>query len=138
MTLLLQTREDYVTFVETLYFGAIQAGRTQEVLAYFAPGAVLTGYAGDAPPRILARVPQPGQGSLDDFMHAASRFDLTYLDFEHYVDAPARRIASHFTLLLRPKSGEGRARRMRNCNFFQFGEGGLTGVLAYFANPGGA
>ena len=103
MTLNLRSREDYIHFVEVLYFGAMQAGQYNAVLAHFAPGALLTGYAGDAPVRVLARVPGAGQASLDEFMAAVRDFDLTYLDFVHSVDTEAQRVASYFTLLMRPK-----------------------------------
>lgn len=139
MTLNLQSREDYIHFVEVLYFGAMQAGKHEAVLAHFAPGALLTGYAGDAPARVLARQPAPGQSSLDAFMGAVRDFDLKYLDFVHTVDTDAQRIASTFTLILRPKpEGAFRdvpIRRMRNCNFFQFQNNCLTNVVAYFCNP---
>ena len=78
-----------------------------------------------------------GQSSLDAFMQAATSFDLTYLDFAHVVDAQARTVASHFTLLIRPKPGGASAhmapRRMRNCSFFRFGDAGLTEAVAWFA-----
>lgn len=139
MPLNLQSREDYIHFVEVLYFGAMQAGQYEAVLAHFAPGALLTGYAGDSPARVLAREPAPGQSSLDEFMGAVRDFDLSYLDFVHTVDTDAQRIASYFTLMLSPKP-EGafrhmQVRRMRNCNFFQFDNGYLANVVAYFCNP---
>ena len=133
----LKTREDYIEFIEVLYFGAIQASDYDAVLAYFAPGATLTGYAGDAPPRVLSRYPGQGQESLDAFMAAAGRFELEYRDFVHHVDTEATRVASYFSLTMRPKlAGTGPTRRMRNCNFFQFEGGRLTNVVAYFCNPG--
>ncbi len=136
----LRTREDYVYFVEVLYFGAMQAGKYEAVLAHFAPGALLTGYAGDAPAKMLARQPAPGQSSLDAFMSGVQDFDLNYLDFVHTVDTQAHRIASYFTLIMSPRPDGAAshlpARRLRNCNFFQFENNYLTNVVAYFCNPG--
>ena len=132
----LRTREDYIRFVEVFYFGAVQVGDYETVLSYFSPGATLTGYAGDAPPLVLCRQPGPGQGSLDEFMTSAGQFGLNYSAFVHYVDLEASRVASYFTLTMRPKIAcTGPARVMRNCNFFQFDNNRLTGVIAYFCNP---
>ncbi len=140
--LTLKTREDYIHFVEVLYFDAVRRADHETVVSYFAPGAALTGYGGDAAAMVVRKVPGEGEGSLDDFMKFAANFDLTYRDFVHYVDLDAQRVASHFTLLMVPKP-DGAAthippRRMKNCNFFQFENGLLTEVVAYFSNPGKA
>jgi ketosteroid isomerase-like protein len=136
--LVLQTPADYIDFVERAYFGAVKAGDAEAVLAHFAPGAALTAYMGDAPARVMRRAPGASEESLDDFMRAGERFDLTYLDFVHFVDCAAERVASHFTLLIVPRAGDVPSRRMRNCNFFQFRDGVLVDVIAYFCNPGKA
>jgi hypothetical protein len=135
----LRSREDYIHLVEVSYFGAKQGGHSKAVLARFATGALLTGYAGDAPARVLARLPGPGQESLDAFMAAVRDFDLTYLDFVHTVDTQAQR-ASTFTLIMRPKP-EGPLRhvperRLRDCNFFQFNKSHLINVVAQFCRSG--
>jgi hypothetical protein len=121
--LVLQTPADYIDFVERAYFGAVKAGDAEAVLA---------------PARVMRRAPGASEESLDDFMRAGERFDLTYLDFVHFVDCAAERVASHFTLLIVPRADDVPPRRMRNCNFFQFRDGVLVDVIAYFCNPGKA
>jgi len=138
----LDTREDYIHFVEQRYFGAVRAADHDAVLATFAPDAKLVGYMGDAPARIMTLQPGPGEEPLTEFMQFAAHFELTYQDFVHFVDLDAHRVASHFTLLMVPRPGGLMAhmpgRMMRNCNFFQFRRGRLSDVIAYFSNPGGA
>ena len=137
--LTLTTRGDYIKFVEELYFGKVRIADHETVVGYFAPGAALIGYAGDAPARIMRKYPGPGEHSLDAFMKVAAHFDLTYLDFVHYVDVETERVASHFTLLMTPKPGGAMshvpARRLKNCSFFRFEKGLLIEVVAYFSNP---
>jgi ketosteroid isomerase-like protein len=140
--LVLNHADDYVDFVERLYFGAVRAADVAGVLSLFAPEAVLTGDRGDAPARVLRLEPRAGEESLEAFMAAGRDFELSYQDFLHVVDCAACRIASRFTLLMVPRAGGAQAhmpaRRMHNCNFFQFRDGQLIDVVAYFCNPGQA
>jgi len=138
-SLILSSRDDYIRFVEVHYFGNVRAADHETVLGFFAPDATLTGYAGDAPARVMRKKPTAGEGSLEDFMKAAEHFDLTYSDFVHHIDLEAERVASRFTLVMAPKPGGAMAhmptRRLKNCNFFQFENGLLIDVVAYFSNP---
>jgi ketosteroid isomerase-like protein len=139
MRLTLTTAADYIDFVERRYFSAVRDGDVTSVLAHFAPGATLTGYMGTAPSRIFRHEPGLGEESLDAFMAAARDFYLTYRDFVHVVDCDAKRVSSRFTLLMVPRANGTKSsmspRRMQNCNFFQFSDGLLSEVVAFFSNP---
>jgi ketosteroid isomerase-like protein len=140
MALSLLTRADYIDFVERRYFGALREGDYRTVLSYFHADAVLTGYFGDAAPRIMSRAPVVGQASLDEFMRVATDFELRYSDFTHVVDAHAGSVASRFHLHMRPRPrgpmANAPVRDMCNCSFFEFEGGLLKNAVAYFAVAG--
>jgi len=130
--------EQYIDIVEHQYFGNMAAARPGQILALLSDDVVLTGFSGSDPPRVVRRRPGPGEESFDHFLTALHvDFTLAYSQFVHFVDVPAQRCACTFRLELRardPASPAG-TRVLRNSNFFQFRDGLIHAVVAYFSLP---
>ena len=105
MPLRLLNRDDYIEFVEVSYFGALRNGDCDGRARAFWAQDNTDSACQRLPASIMTRTPCAGELSLDDFMIAGSRLELTYLDFVHFVDPDQQRIASNFTLLFKPKQG---------------------------------
>ena len=134
------TRADYIALVEDVYFGGMTRGNIAPILALFAPDATITTFYGETPARRMRAEPRAGEELLSSFFSkAVDTFDVRYTDFEHVVDVEAERIWSMYTLHIAGKPNgpmkDSPLRKLRNCNFFEFGEGKLIRVTAYFANP---
>ena len=131
----MRSREQYIEIVEHDYFGNMAAARPERILALLSEDVVLTAFSGSNPPRIVRRRPGPSEESFDHFLTALHvDFTLAYSQFVHFVDVPLERCACTFRLEIRardPASASGN-RVLRNANFFQFRDGLIHAVVAYF------
>ena len=134
------SREQYVNLIEKSYFGNMAAGQPQLIMPLLAADAVLTGFFGANAPRRVSHDGLAGKESFLAFLSALQTdFELRYSSFFHIVDVDLERSACTFRLEIAPrevKSSIG-IRTLRNCNFFQFQDGLIKAVTAYFANPSG-
>jgi ketosteroid isomerase-like protein len=129
---------DYISLIEHQYFGNMALARPAQILALLTPDAQLTAFHGDDAPRIVRHHPRPGEESFDHFLSALhADFTLHYSQFMHVVDVDTQRAACTFRLEIRsrvPSPAVG-PRVLRNCNFFQFRNGLICAVTAYFSLP---
>lgn len=132
------SREQFIEIVENQYFGNMAAARPERILALLSEDAVLTGFSGSAPPRIVRRHPGPEEESFDHFLGALhADFTLAYSQFVHFVDVPEQCCACTFRLEVRARdpSSPMQRRVLRNSNFFRFRHGLIHAVIAYFSMP---
>lgn len=131
-------RDQYIDIVEHQYFGNMALARPEKILPLLAPDAVLTGFFGASDARAVSQDGRPGTESFAHFLSALhADFALQYSGFLHFVDLQAERCACTFRLQITPRAADSQVavRVLRNCNFFQFDQGQIKAVTAYFAAP---
>ena len=132
------SRERFIEIVEHEYFGNMAAARPERILALLSADAVLTGFSGALPPRIVRRQPGPGEESFDHFLGALhADFTLAYSQFVHFVDVPEQCCACTFRLEVHARDAAAAEQTLvlRNSNFFRFRDGLIHEVVAYFSRP---
>ena len=135
-----KSREQYVNLIENGYFGNMAAGQPQLIMPLLAEDAVLTGLFGANHPRRVSHDGRPGTESFLAFLSALQAdFELRYSNFFHIVDVDLERSACTFRLeiIARDVNSNIGIRTLQNCNFFQFKDGLIRAVTAYFASPSG-
>jgi hypothetical protein len=129
---------DYSRLIEHQYFGNMALARPDLILALLTEDAHLTAFHANDPPRRVRRDPGPGEESFEHFLSALhADFTLHYSQFMHVVDTGRQRSACTFRLEIRPRVADPSVgvRVLRNCNFFQFRDGLICAVTAYFSLP---
>jgi hypothetical protein len=134
----LTSRHQFIEIVQHQYFGSMARAQPGQILPLLADAAVLTGFFGSDAPRLVRQCPGLGEESFERFLGALhAEFALSYTDFEHFIDVDEQRSACTFLLEVTPRNATSTlpTRKLRNCNFFQFEQGLITAVTAYFASP---
>jgi ketosteroid isomerase-like protein len=134
----LMARAEFIDIVEHRYFGSMAAAAPKRMMPLLTEDAVLTGFFGTHPPRIVRRSPSAGEESFAEFFGALhAEFSLGYSHFVHFVDLEAQQCACTFLLEIAPhdRNSPVPQRRLRNCNFFRFKDGLISEITAYFAQP---
>ncbi len=134
------TRGAIIRLVETEYFGSVTRGDIPAVLACFTRDAEVKIYHGDNPVRHFSMSPRRGRSPLAHFYeHLTGHFHARFVDFQNFIDLPARRSAATFTVRLRPyrKSPHYASGSLvlNNCNFFEYRRGRIAQMTIYYANP---
>ena len=132
------SRAQYIDLIESRYFGNMARSQPHLIMPLLTDDAVLTGFFGSNSPRRVSNDGAPGKESFVAFLSALQAdFDLRYSDFFHIVDVELERSACTFRLEIVPRDGTSKIglRTLRNCNFFQFQNGLIKAVTAYFASP---
>jgi hypothetical protein len=134
------TRAAIIQLVEHEYFGSVSRRDIPSVLACFTRDAAVRIYHGDNPTRNFFMTTRRGQTPLAMFyQHLTENFQARFLDFEHFIDLPARRSAATFAVRLRPYRSSpyhpSGSLTLNNCNFFEYRRGRIQRMTIYYANP---
>jgi hypothetical protein len=126
--------------IEQTYFGNVESGGIDAVMACFTPGATVIIRHGDNPERFFDVQPSAGKTALREFYeHLCGNYDAWFGDYMHYIDTAQERAASRFTVRLTPKPdglyADAGEQELLNCNFFEFRDDLISDMIIYYANP---
>jgi len=130
----------YTTFIEQTYFGNVEQGKVDAILACFLPDAEVVIRHGDSPERLFAPKASDDRMVLGEFYeHLCGNYEASFRDFRHFVDPDEQRAASHFKVQLRPKPdglyADAGVQNLLNCNFFEFKDELISHMIVYYVNP---
>lgn len=133
-------RESCIRLIEQTYFGNVESGGIDAVMACFTPGATVIIRHGDNPERFFGVQPSAGKTALREFYeHLCGNYDAWFGDYMHYIDTAQERAASRFTVRLTPKPdglyADAGEQELLNCNFFEFRDDLISDMIIYYANP---
>ncbi len=136
----MHNREAYTEFVEKTYFGNVESGQLDAIMACFDPDATVIIRHGDNPERCFCVSASADETPLVEFYkHLCSNYEARFNDFQHFIDRETQRASCYFKVRLKPKpeglyAGTGQ-QELFNCNFFEFRDDLITHMIIYYANP---
>ncbi len=137
----MNNRDSYISFIEQTYFGNVEQGRIDAILACFNTDAEVVIRHGDSPERFFApRVSEDHPPLRGFYEHLCGNYEAEFRDFRHFVDVSEQRAACHFKVQLRPKPdglyADAGVQNLLNCNFFEFRDELISHMIVYYVNPG--